>query len=530
MNPEAPRFHEAVEAPVLAAASVPREIPNFLKYEPRLPAKERFDSRMRRAEEAYEKGRRAYLEGDFRTARQQFDSAVDILLGTPETTPDRGELIRRLEELVDRIHRYDIEGLGAGDDAQVAGYDKAPLQDILELTFPVDPSLKGKVHNQVAATTSGLPLEENDEVLRYVNFFLSEKGRRTLIAGLRRAGRYKSMISRILAEEGVPQELIFLAQAESGFMPRALSHKAAAGMWQFVQWRGREYGLMQTAYSDDRLDPEKATRAGAKHLKDLYNQFGDWYLAMAAYNCGPGCVQNAVRRTGYADFWTLRRLGVLPRETTNYVPLIVAMTILVKNAADYGIDIDNLDPDPPLLYDTVRMDANTNLSLIADTLDIPVSQLRDLNPALLGNLAPAGYDIHIPKGGEPLLLAGLAQIPMEKRASWRSHRLAEGETLASIAARFRVSPSAIVAVNRESGAEAKAGDLLIIPAETAAAAKRPAGTRAAASKRPVTHPVAARRPAGSGSRVASTAPKVPVRKTGAPVASRYPQGSRVAAR
>jgi membrane-bound lytic murein transglycosylase D len=249
---------------------------------------------------------------------------------------------------------------------------------------------------------------------------------------------------------------------------------------------------------------------------------------MAAYNCGPGCVQNAVRRTGYADFWTLRRLGVLPRETTNYVPLIVAMTILVKNARDYGIDMENLDPDPPLLYDTVKMDANTNLSLIADTLDIPVSQLRDLNPALLGNLAPAGYEIHIPKGGEPVLMAGLAQIPLEKRASWRSHRLAEGETLASIAARFRVNPSAIVALNRESGSEAKAGDLLIIPAESVVAAKRPTPARVATSRRPVGKSVAAHKP--SGSRVASTAPKAPVRKSGAPVASRNPLGSRVAAK
>ncbi|MBL8233401.1 MAG: transglycosylase SLT domain-containing protein [Bryobacterales bacterium] len=541
MNTAPVRFHEASEAPLVMSAAPPKEAPNFLKFEPRLPARERPDSRMRRAEQAFEKGKRAYLEGDFLTARTEFDSAIDILLSASENNPNRAELVRRLEELIDRIHRYDIEGLGAGDDPDVAGYEKSPLQEILEMTFPVDPTLKSKVHDQLRATSSELPLEENDEVLRYINFFSSDKGRRTLLAGLRRAGRYKSMISSILAEEGVPQELIYLAQAESGFMPRAISHKAAAGMWQFVQWRGREYGLNQTTHSDDRLDPEKATRAGAKHLKDLYNQFGDWYLAMAAYNCGPGCVQNAVRRTGYADFWTLRRIGVLPRETTNYVPLIVAMTIMVKNAKDYGIDLENLDPDPALVYDTVKVASPTSLSLMADVLDVPASQLRDLNPAILGNVAPAGYEVHIPKGAMEPLEAGLAAIPAEKRASWRSHRLADGETLASVAARFRVTPSRIVAVGRESGAELQAGDLLIIPAEYVAPAKRTvakrwtakrgaAGRSTVASKAVASKSVASKSASSKAVASRTTASKAPSRKPAGATASRYPRGARVASR
>ena len=136
------------------------------------------------------------------------------------------------------------------------------------------------------------------------------------------------MIQRVLDEEGVPQELIHLAQAESGFIPRAVSRKAAGGMWQFLAWRGQQYGLMQTKYTDDRMDPEMATRAAAHHLHDLYNEFGDWYLAIAAYNCGPGNVEKAVERTGYADFWELRSHGLLPAETTNYVPIILAMTII----------------------------------------------------------------------------------------------------------------------------------------------------------------------------------------------------------
>ena len=185
---------------------------------------------------------------------------------------------------------------------------------------------------------SQLPLQMTDAVLSYINYFNSDRGRKTLLFGLKRAGRYKPMIQRILAEEGVPQELIYLAQAESGFLPRAVSNKAAVGMWQFIQWRGRQYGLNQTAYTDDRLDPEKATRSAARHLRDLYEKFGDWYLAIAGYNCGDGCVEKAVQRTGYADFWELRARNAIPKETTNYVPIIVAMTIMHKNAKDYDLE------------------------------------------------------------------------------------------------------------------------------------------------------------------------------------------------
>src|SRR5262249_41775985 len=146
-------------------------------------------------------------------------------------------------------------------------------------------------------------------------------------------------------------EIIHLAQAESGFIPRAVSRARATGMWQFMGWRGNQYGLLQTPYLDDRLDPEKATRAAARHLRDLYAEFGDWYLAIAAYNCGPGNVEKAVERTGYADFWMLRERGALPVETTNYVPIILAMTIMAKNSSEYGLE--GLAYDAPLEYDTM---------------------------------------------------------------------------------------------------------------------------------------------------------------------------------
>ncbi len=491
-----------VEPPALRAAAVPpRDIPNFLKSEPQLAPRPQLDNRIKRAEQYFQTGRKLYLEGDAAGARAAFDNAIETLLNSPQSAPDRYLAEKRIEEYVDRIHRFDVEGMGAGLVEDTVNYDKSPLQEILDLTFPIDPNLKAKVKDQVAATVSQLPLEENDEVLRYINFFSSDRGKRTLIGALKRSGRYRDMIRRILDEEGVPQELIFLAQAESGFLPRALSPKAAAGMWQFVKWRGNEYGLKQTPYSDERLDPELATRAGARHLRDLYHEFGDWYLAMAAYNCGPGCVSRAVERTGYADFWQLRNRNALPRETSNYVPLIVAMTIMVKNAKDYGLD--NVELEPPLVYDTVEMVANTNLSLVADLLDIPQTEVRELNPALLKGIAPAGYALRIPKGSTQSLMASLSLIPPDKRASWRAHRVLEGEDLSSISKRYRTAANSLASVNRANLNDLRPGDLVVIPAAYVEPKKS----------------VTAAKPAPRKSTARRTA-KAPVRNVSAPAPSR----------
>jgi membrane-bound lytic murein transglycosylase D len=417
---------------------------------------------MHRADQAYQRGRKAYQVKDTDTARREFDTAIDLMLEASESNPiDRQTFEARFDELVDNIHRFDLAGLGAAADVQQAGFEKAPLEDILQMTFPVDPKLKDKVKDQLQATASQLPLSENDAVLGYINYF-SGRGRRTLITGLEREGRYHAMIQRIFEQEGVPLELAHLAQAESGFLPRAMSRKAAAGMWQFLAWRGRQYGLMQTAYTDDRLDPEKATQASAHHLHDLYNEFGDWYLAIAAYNCGPGVVEKAVERTGYADFWELRRHNVLPLETTNYVPIILAMTIMAKNAPEYGLE--GIVPETPMDYDTIQITSSTHLALIADLTDAPVSELLELNPALLRGIAPAGYALHVPKGTGTTLTASLQMIPAERRASWRMHKVTTGETLASIGRRYGLTAASIAAVNGTAAASMEPGEMLVIPA------------------------------------------------------------------
>jgi membrane-bound lytic murein transglycosylase D len=483
------------EPPHIPSNLYSNEVPNLVQQALAAPSRAvEVDSQIFKAEGHFEAGRKLYQQGDLSGARREFDAAMDTLLTAPENIPDRQKLERRLDQMAETIYRYDLEGMGSGSTQPEVVYDKTPLDDILQLTFPTDPNLRPKVKEEIAATLSQLPLEENDAVLSYIHYFSTDRGHKTLLAGLRRAGRYRPLIQRILDEEGVPQELIFLAQAESGFLPRAKSYKAAVGMWQFVQFRGRQYGLNQTPMSDDRMDPEKATRAAARHLHDLYATFGDWYLAMAAYNCGPFCVEHAVGRTGYADFWELSRLNVLPKQTANYVPLILAMTIMAKNPKDY--DLEGVDLDEPVRYDSVDMEAPTHLALIADATERPVSEIQDLNPALLKSVAPAGYQLRVPPGTSAAVRNTLETVPAGHRAAWRVHRVLEGETLDAIAHRYATPASSISAANQKVRVPA-AGDVLVIPAAYAPGAASRKST-SVARQRKVSHHVAAARASTTG--------------------------------
>lgn len=442
----------------------------------------------READRRFQYGKFFLQEGKPEDARREFDLAIDALLDVPENLPDRAVVDRKFEELVRRIHRYDLEDLGSGAAQTAQGYTQSPLAGILDLTFPIDPRLKDRTLARLQSSRSQLPLEVNDAVLSYINYFTSPRGSKTLLFGLKRSGRYRDMISRILSEEGVPQELIHLAQAESGFMPRAVSPKAAAGMWQFVRGRGKEYGLDSGHEIDERLDPEKATRAAARHLRDLYNQLGDWYLAMAAYNCGPYCVERAVQRTGYADYWELRRRNALPKETRNYIPAILAMAIVSKDLEAYGLEAQ--EPEPPMQFETINVTAPTNIALIADAADVPVAEIRELNPSLLKPVAPVGYEVRVPAERGAPVMAALGAVPEAKRAAWRLHRVASGDTLASIARQYSTAANSIVAANQNYDStffEApEDGEMLLIPASPApakAASKKSAKRRSSARSR-----------------------------------------------
>lgn len=429
-----------------------------------LPHSADTDSRLAQADSHFNAGRQAYFQADYATAHREFDEAVNVLLTAPDSLPDHRRIELRLDEMSDIIYRFDVEKLGAGqtDDDGVV-YDKAPIDEISHMTFPVDPKLTPKLQGELHHTASGIPLELADPVQSFVHYFSTAGGRDTLLTGFRRAGRYRAMIERIFTEEGVPQELIYLAQAESAFLPRSVSNKQAVGMWQFIAETGATYKLFHTTATDDRLDPEKSTRAAARYLRDLHERYGDWYLAMAAYNCGAGGVDRAVERTGYADYWELLKRHALPRETSAYVPIILAITIMAKNPEDYGLQ--SIDTDPALEYDTIHVTAKTNLNLIADATLEPVSAIRDLNPAVLGATAPEGYDVHVPKGSGESTLAALELVPAANRAAWRLHHVTANDTLETIARAYNTPPERIVAVNSDQATRLVEGDTLLIPAE-----------------------------------------------------------------
>ena len=405
-----------------------------------------------RVEKQYQAGQDNYRAGHLQAAKQNFDSAFNQLFGSGfdlrSSSDDRLE--RELDRILDGINSLELAALQQGDGFAEQKSEPAPIDEANDLNPPVDENVKAKAEAEIKSTHSDLPLVMTDQVAGYINYF-STRGRGTLERALARSGRYEDMIRRTLRAEGVPQELIYLAQAESGFHPLAVSRAGARGMWQFMGSRAKGYGLERSWWVDDRQDPEKATRAAAQHLKDLYNEFGDWYLAMAAYNSGPGTVQAAVKRTGYADFWELYRRNVLPKETRNYVPIIVAVTIMAKNPAQYGLD--SVVKEKPVPYDTIKIGYPIDLRLAAECVDATTSDLLDLNPSLLRLTTPklpgkeGDFELHVPAGTAAKFQTAVAAIPVDKRVSWRYHKVQGGETLASIARTYHTTPTAIAEAN-----------------------------------------------------------------------------------
>jgi len=449
-----------IEAPNLVLDSYGNETPNLASSLPSLSRPSDVDFLIKKADDRLAAGKRAVQEGRTEDARKEFNRVLEVLLTASDKLPERARLERHIDELIEQIYRYDVDQMDAAQPDEEVRFEKSTIEEILQMTFPIDPSLRHKVQEQIRVTASQLPLEQNDAVVSYINYFSSPRGKKILAYGLRRSGRYKAMIEKTLREEGVPEELIFLAQAESGFVPRALSRAMCVGVWQFALFRGKEYGLNKTASTDDRMDPELATRAAARHLHDLYNHFGDWNLAMAAYNCGPGCVDRAIQRTGFADYWQLRRLNVLPKETANYVPAILAMTIISKNAKDYGLD--DLDMEQPLEYDTIELQSSTHMALIADAMDRPLAELKELNPSVLRSVAPAGTALHVPKGMVPMVQAAFEAVPANRRDAWRIHKVDEEDTFVSLARRYNTTPALVSSANHD--ALPVAGSLVVIPA------------------------------------------------------------------
>ncbi|MFZ0135787.1 MAG: transglycosylase SLT domain-containing protein [Candidatus Sulfotelmatobacter sp.] len=397
-------------------------------------------------EKDYQAGLDAYQAGQTDVAKQDFDKAINALLESTLDIRSDDRLQQEFDRIVEGVNRLDLASLGYASDSDAQKSEPAPIDETNGITPSADANIRAKAQAEIKSTHSDLPLMMTDQVAGYISYF-SNRGRGTFERAFARSGRYHDMMVSILKQEGVPQDLIYLAQAESGFHPLAVSRVGARGIWQFMASRARGYGLQHNPWVDDRQDPEKSTRAAAHHLKDLYAQFGDWYLAMAAYNSGPGTVQAAVKRTGYADFWELYRRNVLPKETRNYVPIILAMTIVSKNLSQYGFD--DVSMDEPVAYDAVTIDYPVDLRLVAECVDATPAQLQDLNPSLLRLTTPrqGTFVLHLPQGTKDQYLTAIAAVPPDMRLWWRYHKVQPGDTLASLSRAYRVPARSIVAAN-----------------------------------------------------------------------------------
>ncbi|HTA80272.1 MAG TPA: LysM peptidoglycan-binding domain-containing protein [Terracidiphilus sp.] len=414
-------------------------------------------------EQAFAEGQADYRKGDLPEAKAAFDRAVDLMLGSGLDIKADSRLQDEFDHVVDAVNGLEMEALKQGN-GFAPKEEPAPADVANDVTFAVDPNIVAKAKSDLATTKSDLPLVVNDYVAAFINFFANtQKGHNTLLHSFQRYGRYKGMIERTMADEGVPHDLIYLAVAESGFQPRAVNPGSrAGGMWQFMPYGS--YGLKRNAYVDERFDPEKSTRAYARYMKFIYAQLGDWYLSMAAYDHGTGNIQREVQRTGYADFWELYKRNELPRETANYVPEILAAIIIANHPKQYGFDEITLDP--PVVTDTVTINYSVDLRLAADLVGAPIDELEALNPSLLRMATPPDdtFDLHLPAGGAELFQKRIASIPESKRDAWRYHTVVANDTLDSVARSYHVSVSELAAANQLSESASLDGiEAVVVP-------------------------------------------------------------------
>jgi membrane-bound lytic murein transglycosylase D len=424
---------------------------------------------IKQVEQAYAFGEADYRKGNLPEAKVEFDRAVDLMLTSGIDIKGNSRLQEEFDRIVDQVNALEMEALKLGN-GFVPKVEPSPAEAASDVTFVVDPNLVAKARTNLATTKSDLPLVVNDYVASYINFFANtQKGHNTLLHSFQRAGRYKAMIQRVMAEEGVPQDLIYLAVAESGFQPRAVNRgSGAGGMWQFMPHG--DYGLARNAYVDERFDPEKSTRAYARYMKFIHDQLGDWYLSMAGYDWGAGNVQRAVQKTGFADFWELYKRNNLPAETKNYVPEILAAIIIANNPTQYGFDDVTLDP--PVLTDTLTINYSVNLRLVSDIVGAPADVMMELNPSVLRMDTPpdAAFDLHLPAGTATLFAQRIAAIPEAKRDAWRYHLVAAADTLASVAREHSISIAELATANQLRPADSLQGvEGLVVPLAPVAA-------------------------------------------------------------
>jgi membrane-bound lytic murein transglycosylase D len=421
----------------------------------------------------FQAGQRHLEQGHFDAAKVEFDRAIDMLLELPYGARTEPRIREHFDRLVDRISAYEVKALAEGDGFTEKKYEAASIDQLLAETTtfgppPAPPELTETVATDLETSAHDIPIPLNQRVLGYIELF---QGRLHdfIEEGMIRGGKYLPMIQSVFRAEGLPLDLAYVPLVESAFKPNALSRAKAKGVWQFMVGTGAENGLRRDWYIDERSDPEKATLAAAKYLQTLAKMFdGDWHLALASYNGGPGRLQKAIRRAGGVDdFWALSAKGkLLPRETREYVPMILAAIVIARNPAQYGFDFE---PDRASAYDKVMLTKPVDLRRVAEWADTTIDEIQALNPELRRWTTPvrdAQYALKVPSGTADRVTARLTDAAAAELASLNWYTAKRGETLALIAKKLKVAKNDLAEANYLSvKARVATGQRLMVPRE-----------------------------------------------------------------
>jgi membrane-bound lytic murein transglycosylase D len=407
--------------------------------------------------------------GHLEQAKVSFDRAVDVLLTSPYGARSEPRLRQHFDRLVERISAHEITALAQGDGFVEKKSEPASIDDLLAISTFDQPAptseTQSAVENDLSRTSHDVDIPLNRKVLSYIELFQGNL-REWFDEGLRRGTRYLPMIEEEFRAQGLPLDLAYIPLIESAFKTNAQSRAKAKGLWQFMRATGLEHGLKQNWYIDERSDPEKATRAAAQYLKTLGRMFeGDWHLAMASYNGGPGRVQRAIKRSRKGDFWELTATSrYLPRETREYVPMILAAMVIAKNPSQYGFIVE---PELPLGYEKVPVAHAIDLRHVAEWTGAPIDDIEALNPELRRWTTPVrypNYEIKVPVGSGDAFRARLAETAPENLTAFQWHSVKRGESLLTISRKLKVKQADLAEANSLSlRAHVKPGQQLIIP-------------------------------------------------------------------